>query len=87
MTSNPQRWRYWMTELYWQIGRVLNEDVMGGERQAYGSQTLEGLSKRLTSEYGRGWSANHLRQCMRLATAFPDEEILYAVRTKLNWTC
>ena len=76
-----------MTELYWQVGRVLNEDVMGGERQAYGSQTLEGLSKRLTSEYGRGWSAHHLRQCMRLATTFPDEEILYAVRTKLNWTC
>lgn len=76
-----------MTLLYWQIGKLLCEVVLGGSRQAYGSKALESLSRRLTSVYGRGWSAHHLRQCMHLATVFPDEDYLYAVRTKLSWTC
>ena len=76
-----------MTELYWRVGNAINQDLLGGKRAEYGARVLQELANRLAAAYGKGWSAQHLRQCMRLSSVFPDEEILYAVRTKLNWSC
>src|SRR5690606_37385188 len=44
------------------------------------------LSKQLTAEYGKGWSQQQLRHCIRIADTFPDEGILSAVRRELSWT-
>jgi len=44
------------------------------------------LSTQLTIEYGKGWGEMQLRQCMQFASAFPDEQILYALRIELSWT-
>jgi predicted nuclease of restriction endonuclease-like (RecB) superfamily len=38
------------------------------------------------AEYGRGWSEQQLRHCLRAAEVFPDEAILSAVRRELSWT-
>ena len=47
---------------------------------------LQNLSAGLTLEYGKGWSEQHLRHCLHLASTFPDEEIFSALRRKLNWS-
>ncbi|KVN33422.1 hypothetical protein WJ63_05355 [Burkholderia pyrrocinia] len=75
-----------LTLLYWQVGRRLRNDMLGGERAGYGQQIVPALAERLTAEYGRGWSVQQLRHCMRMAEVFPDEAILSALRRELSWT-
>ena len=60
--------------------------MLQGERAAYGKQVVAGLARALSVEFGRGWSAQHLRHCLRIAETFPDEENLSAVRRQLSWT-
>ncbi len=75
-----------LTTLYWQIGKRINEDILGHERADYGKQTVAALARQLTAQYGSGWGEKQLRQCMKFAQVFADEQIVYAVRTQLSWT-
>lgn len=75
-----------LTLLYWQVGRRIRDDVLGGERAGYGQQILPALARQLRAEYGRGWSEQQLRHCIRAAEVFPDEPILSALRRELSWT-
>ena len=75
-----------ITLLYWSVGRRINDEVLGNERAEYGKQIVYALSRQLNEEYGRGWSEKHLRHCMQLATVFPNEQIVYALRRQLSWT-
>lgn len=60
--------------------------MLGGERAGYGQQILPALARQLRGEYGRGWSEQQLRHCVRAAEVFPDEAILSALRRELSWT-
>jgi predicted nuclease of restriction endonuclease-like (RecB) superfamily len=75
-----------ITMLYWFIGKKIKTEVLAGERSDYGEQTILFLSKRLTEEYGRGWSDKQLRHCVRFFEIFPDEQIVSALRRQLSWT-
>ena len=75
-----------LTLLYWQVGRRIRDDVLGGERAGYGQELIGALARKLTAEYGRGWSEQQLRHCLRAAEIFPDEAILSAARRELSWT-
>lgn len=72
--------------LYWNIGKRLNEHILGNRRADYGGRVIENLSEQLTTSYGSGWSEKMLRHCLRFAETFPDEQILYAMRRELSWT-
>lgn len=75
-----------LTMLYWEVGRRINEEVLGNERAEYGKQVISELSVRLTEEYGSGWSRKQLLHCVRFAIIFSDFEIVSAVRRQLTWT-
>jgi len=75
-----------LTMLYWRIGKRLNEDVLQGERAAYGEQLVVDLSRRLSKEYGRGFSPTNLRRMIQFATVFPDEQIVVSLIRQLSWT-
>ncbi|KGS54501.1 hypothetical protein X961_6156 [Burkholderia pseudomallei MSHR5613] len=60
--------------------------MLRGERAGYGQQILPALARQLRAEYGRGWSEQQLRHCIRVAEVFPDEPILSALRRELSWT-
>jgi predicted nuclease of restriction endonuclease-like (RecB) superfamily len=75
-----------LVKLYWHVGRRIHLEVLGEERAAYGEQILSALSRRLIAEYGRGFSVPNLSRMMRLAEAFPDEQILSALTKELTWT-
>ncbi len=72
--------------LYWKVGNRVRKDVLNNSRAEYGKQIVKKLSNKLTIEYGRGWSENQLRHCIRSAETFQKEQILYAVRRELSWT-
>ncbi|MDD2889338.1 MAG: PDDEXK nuclease domain-containing protein [bacterium] len=72
--------------LYWQIGKKISNEILKDKRAEYGQKIIVELAKRLTQEYGKGWSEKQLRHCLRIAETFSDETILSAVRRKLSWT-
>lgn len=75
-----------ITTLYWQVGNAININLLKNSRAEYGKQVIVSLSQQLQTEFGRGWGEMHLRQCMRFAEIFPEEQIVYAVRIQLSWT-
>ncbi|HBB00678.1 MAG: cytoplasmic protein [Bacteroidetes bacterium GWD2_45_23] len=75
-----------LTALYWNIGKRIRTDILKNERAAYGKQILATLSQQLTLAYGKGWSEQQLRHCLRFAETFPNKEIVYALRIELSWT-
>jgi predicted nuclease of restriction endonuclease-like (RecB) superfamily len=76
-----------MVEAYWQIGkRIVEEEQQGEHRAAYGEEVLKILSIELTKEFGKGFSYANLRNFRQFYLVFPDEQICYALRSKLTWT-
>jgi predicted nuclease of restriction endonuclease-like (RecB) superfamily len=73
-----------MVQTYWHIGRMIVEDEQGGQkRAAYGKQVLPELAKRLSEEFGSGFSVQSLWNYRQFYQCFP---ILSAVRRELTWT-
>ena len=70
----------------WYVGKRIKEDVLDNQRASYGKQVVRNLATKLTAKYGNGWGYEKLKQCIRCADLFSDEEIGYAVRTQLSWT-
>jgi predicted nuclease of restriction endonuclease-like (RecB) superfamily len=63
-----------MTELYWQIGRVIVEREQGGARRAaYGEAVLRRLGDDLTARYGRGFSKRSLELMRAFHLGWPRE--------------
>lgn len=75
-----------LTMMYWQIGKRINDEVLGGERAEYGKQVVAGLAKQLTSEFGRGFSEKQLRRLMAFADVFPDFDIVATLWRQLSWS-
>ena len=73
-----------MVEAYWSVGRLIIEDEQHGEKRAeYGKTVLNDLSKRLTDEFGKGFTLTNLRYMRMFYLAFP---IRHALRDELSWT-
>ena len=53
--------------VYWQVGTRIRTDVLKNQRAEYGKQIIAKLAFRLTKEFGRGWSVQTLRHCLRTA--------------------
>jgi predicted nuclease of restriction endonuclease-like (RecB) superfamily len=75
-----------MSQLYWQIGNKINQEVLQNERGAYGKQIVVSLSRQLITEYGTSFSEKNLRRMMQFANCFPDEKIVVSVIRQLSWT-
>lgn len=73
-----------MVSAYWSIGQLIVEREQKGELRAeYGKAILQGLSKKLTIEFGQGFDERNLRNMRKFYCVFP---IWNAVRTELTWT-
>lgn len=75
-----------LTQLYWQIGQRINQEVLKGERADYGKQVVSSLAKQLTDEFGRGYSEKQLRRMMQFAETFPDQQIVATLWRQLSWS-
>lgn len=73
-----------VVESNWNIGRkIVEEEQEGNERAEYGKYLIEGLSKRLTEEYGRGYTTTNLWYMRQFYNEFG---ILHSLRGELSWT-
>ena len=64
-----------MVRLYWSIGERIRKDILASERAAYGEQIVDALSRRLSEEYGGGFSRPNLFHMIRFAETFRDREM------------
>lgn len=63
-----------MVYTYFEIGRMIVEDEQHGKNRAeYGKQTLIELSKRLTEEFGKGFSFTNLNQMRQFYFAYSNQ--------------
>ena len=73
-----------MMQAYWNVGRLIVEHEQGGAKRAmYGEAVLEDLSRRLTTDFGRGFDVTNLRKMRQFYRMF---EIRDAVRLESGRT-
>ena len=75
-----------LTLLYWRIGRRIEDEVIKSNRAEYGKKIVENLSKRLTEEYGKGFSSKSLFHMIRFAQIFIKEEKVSTLSRQLSWS-
>ncbi len=75
-----------LTTLYWQIGTRVRQDVLQQRRAEYGAEIVAALGRQLEDRYGRGFGQKNLHRMVQFAEAFPDAEIVAALRRQLGWS-
>ena len=73
-----------LIQTYWEIGRIIVEDEQCNlERAEYGKKLIIDLSKRLTKEYGKGFSRANLQNMRNFYLLYP---ICQTLSSKLSWS-
>ncbi|GEM_PF-3261879 len=73
-----------MVQAYWHIGRLIVENEQCGERRAeYGKRVLPEFARRLTDEFGKGFSAQSLWNFRHFYLSFP---IFSTAWRELSWS-
>jgi len=72
-----------MINLYWNIGKMIVERQEGNKRAKYGELLIDGISKKLTEYFGKGFSIQNLRRMRQFYVCFP---IRSALMSELSWT-
>lgn len=75
-----------VTELYWNIGARINNEVLKNERAEYGKQIVATLSRQLINEYGNNFEVKNLRRMIQFATQFHDMENVATLWRQLSWS-
>lgn len=65
-----------MVNLYWNIGKMIVEKQQGNNRAKYGDLLIEGISKKLTEYFGKGFSIQNLRRMRQFYISFPIRSTL-----------
>ena len=72
-----------MVLAYWNIGKKIVELQGEEERAEYASDFIKELSKRLTVDFGKGFTVTNLRYMRQFYLTFPN---YHSLRGELNWT-
>lgn len=75
-----------LTMTYWQVGALIDAEVLGEQRAAYGAEIVVTLSRELVGRYGRGFEEKNLRRMVQFARLFPDLSIVASLARQLSWT-
>lgn len=72
--------------MYWKIGARIRQEVLGGERAAYGEQIVSTLSRQLTASYGAGFSRGNLFHMIRFTEVWPVEADAAELAQHMGWS-
>ena len=72
-----------MVEAYWNIGKSIVEQQGGEGKAEYGAGLIVQLSKQMTADFGKGFTAANLKNMRQFYLTFPKS---YALRSELSWT-
>lgn len=66
---------------YWNIGKRIVEQELGGNNRAeYDRDLISALAEDLTKEFGKNYSKRNLHYYIKFYQCFPDEQIVNAYR-------
>lgn len=75
-----------MVSTYFEIGRmIVEEEQQGKERAKYGDQLISELSKKLTSDFGKGFSSTNIKQMRSFYISFSKSQTL-SDQFNLSWS-
>lgn len=72
--------------MYWRVGARIRRDILKEKRAGYGEEIVSTLSRKLTVEFGEGFSRPNLSRMVRFAEVFPDLKIVSTLSTQLSWS-
>ncbi len=72
-----------MVHAYWLIGERIVAEQGGNEKSEYGSGLLQELSRRMTQDYGKGFTVTNLKYMRQFYIKFQNG---HALRDELTWT-
>ncbi|MDR2581606.1 MAG: PDDEXK nuclease domain-containing protein, partial [Fibromonadaceae bacterium] len=72
-----------MVEAYWNIGRLITENIGKDARAEYGKHLMRYLSEHLTKDFGKGFDESNLRYMRKFYMTFPIRD---ALRHELSWS-
>lgn len=72
-----------MLNLYWDFCKIIIDIQKGDKRASYGDAILDKLSKKLTNEFGKGFSKRNLERMRKFYISFP---IATTVSSQLSWS-
>lgn len=75
-----------LVDLYWNIGRTIDKEILGQERAEYGKQIVKGIASELTLEYGRGFTRDNLFRMIQFFKVFSDYKVVLRLSEHLSWT-
>jgi predicted nuclease of restriction endonuclease-like (RecB) superfamily len=75
-----------LTLTFWQVGRLIDTEVLASERAEYGAQIVASLSRQLVARFGRGFEEKNLRRMIKFAREFPDLDIVATLSRQMSWS-
>lgn len=75
-----------LTQLFWQIGKRINDEILLNKRADYGKQIVVTVARQLQSKYGRNFEEKNLRRMMQFSEQFTDLEIVVPLARQLSWS-
>ena len=59
-------------QLFWEVGKKINEDILNNQRAEYGKQIVVSVTRQLQAKFGRAFNEKNVRRMMQFATQFPQ---------------
>lgn len=75
-----------LTQLFWQIGKRINDEILLNKRADYGKQIVVTLSEKLMIRYGRSFEEKNLRRMLQFSEQFEDFSIVVTLSRQLSWS-
>ena len=75
-----------LINLYWNIGKIIKEDIIKKERADYGKKIIDNLSKALVENYGRVYGRRNLFNMISFYETFGDFKIVHTLSAQLTWS-
>jgi predicted nuclease of restriction endonuclease-like (RecB) superfamily len=72
--------------MFWEIGKYIGSVLLGGERAKYGKQIVVTLAQQLQAKYGNSFDYSNVTRMIKLATRFPDSQIVVPLAQQLSWS-
>lgn len=72
--------------LYWKIGEYIQREIIDKSDKIYGENLITEISKRLTLEYGKGFSKSGLSRMMNFYRKFGEFQIVATLSQQLSWS-
>ncbi len=74
-----------LVRLYWNIGSLINNEILNNTRAEYGEQILSHLAKELTLLYGNGFDRPNLSRMVKFSKLY-SKEICVTLSQQLSWS-